>query len=112
MEETAITTLEKVKQTLNLKGKQKDEQITSLIPLVEEWIAGYTNQDMPDEDGKYPRGYEKIAIKMIAYDLNNLEKQGIQSETLSRHSITYASGASSRDYPVDVTKGLRRQLRW
>lgn len=112
MSEKAITSLEKVKETLGLKGNQKDSQIKSLIPQVEEWIEGYTNQDMPDKDGKYPRGYEKIAIKMIAYDLNNLPKQGIQSETLSRHSVTYASGASSRDYPTDVTKGLRRRLRW
>lgn len=106
----AITTLEKVKATLGIKGDQQNEQIKSLIPQVEEWIAGYTNQDIPDKEGKYPRGYEKIAIKMIAYDLNNLPKQGIHSEKLSRHSVTYTT--STRDYPNDVTKGLRRRLRW
>lgn len=110
MPKKAITTLEKVKETLGIKGNQKDEQIKSLIPQVEEWIAGYTNQDMPDKDGKYPRGYEKVAIEMIGYDLNNIDKVGIKSETLSRHSITYAG--DSRDYPVSITKGLRRRLRW
>jgi|SRR5690625_1699691 len=104
----AITTVEKVNATLGTSGK--DERIQALIPQVEEWIKGYTNQEMPDSNGKYPVGYEKIAIKMIAYDLNSLAKQGIQSETLSRHSVTY--NTSIRDYPPDVTKGLRRRLRW
>lgn len=104
----AITTVENVKKALGIKGK--DEQIDALIPLVEEWIKGYTNQVMPDKSGDYPIGYEKIAIEMIGYDLNNIANQGIKSETLSRHSITYAS--ETRDYPVAITKGLRRRLRW
>ena len=102
-----ITTLEKVKKTLGVSNK--DEQIESLIPLVEEWIKGYTNQPMPDDEGNYPEGYEKIAIEMIAYDLNRMAKQGIQSESLSRHSVTYAV---STDYPAHLTEGLRRRLRW
>lgn len=106
----AITTVEKVQKALNIDDKA--EQIEVLIPLVENWIKGYTNQDMPDKNGEYPDGYEQIAIRMIAYDLNNLAKQGIQSETLSRHSITYATGGSTRDYPSEVIKGLRRRLRW
>lgn|SRR5690625_753878 len=106
----AITTVEEFKKATGIEGK--DEQVQELIPLVEDWIKGYTNQDMPDKDGKYPQGYKKIAIKMISYDLNNLAKQGIQSEKLSRHSISYAVGSLSRDYPIDVTKGLRRRLRW
>lgn len=103
-----ITTLEKVLATTGIKGK--DEQITALIPQTEEWIKGYTNQDMPDEDDKYPLGYEKIAIEMIAYDLNSIAKQGIKSESLSRHSVTYEGGSGT--YPIAVTKGLRRRLLW
>lgn len=106
----AITTVEKVQKALNIDDKS--EQIEVLIPLVENWIKGYTNQDMPDSEGNYPDGYEQIAIRMIAYDLNNIAKQGIQSEKLSRHSITYATSSSIRDYPSDVIKGLRRRLRW
>lgn len=104
----AITTVEEVQDTLGIKGK--DEQIAELIPQVEEWIKGYTNKDMPDEEGNYPPGYKKVAIEMIGYDLNNIAKQGIKSESLSRHSVTYASETGS--YPVAITKGLRRRLRW
>jgi|SRR5690625_3139306 len=104
----AITTVPEVQKTLGIKGK--DEQIEALIPQVEAWIAGYTNTPMPDKNGQYPDGYKKIAIEMIGYDLNNIAKQGIKSETLSRHSVTYASETGS--YPVAITKGLRRRLRW
>lgn len=104
----AITTVEEVQKTLGIKGKE--EQIEALIPQVEAWIAGYTNTPLPDEEGNYPRGYKKIAIEMIGYDLNNIAKQGIKSESLSRHSVTYAS--DTHDYPVAITKGLRRRLRW
>ena len=104
----AITTLEEVKSALGVNGN--DEQITALIPLVEEWIAGYTNTNMPDENGEYPRGYKKVAIEMIGYDLNNIAKQGIKSESLSRYSVTF--NTDSKDYPVAITKGLRRKLRW
>lgn len=106
----AITTLEEVKRTLGIKGNQRDEQIQSLIPKVEAWMAGYTNTTLPRKDGTYPQGYEKIAIEMIGYDLNNIAKQGFKSESLSRHSVTYASETGS--YPVAITKGLRRKLRW
>lgn len=105
-----ITTVKEVQKALNISDKA--EQIEALIPLVEDWIKGYTNEDMPDKNGNYPEGYEQIAIRMIAYDLNNLAKQGIQSETLSRHSITFSSGAMSGGYPPELTRGLRRRLRW
>ncbi|MEO7904636.1 MAG: phage head-tail connector protein [Candidatus Saccharimonadales bacterium] len=106
----AITTLEEVKATLNLRGNDKDEQISALIVQVEDWIKGYTNQVIPNSGGFYPHGYEKIAIEMIGYDLNTINKQGVQSESLSRHSITYAAAESN--YPVAITKGLRRRLKW
>jgi len=60
----AITTVHKVQKSLNIDDK--GEQIEALIPLVENWIKGYTNQDMPDKNGNYPEGYEQIAIRMIA----------------------------------------------
>ena len=95
-----ITTLSKVKTILNPKAS--DDQISELIPLVEEWIEGYCNTRF---DGEYPPGYERIAINLIGYEL--ARKHGIKSESLSRYSVTYDD-----DYPPTLTKGLRRKLRW
>lgn len=94
-----MVTLEQIKSALGIKTNSKDEQITSLIPLVEDFIKGYCNiQEVPTE-------YHLNAIKMIEYNLNT--KSGVQSESLSRHSISFTN-----DYPQDVLKGLRRKLRW
>lgn len=97
-----ITSLNKVKSVLQINGTNKDAAIAELIPLVEEWISGYCNQTFADS---YPAGYELIAIKMIEFNLN--QKSGKTSESLSRHSITFET-----DYPSNITKGLRRRLKW
>lgn len=91
--------LEKIKSVLGIKTNNKDEQITALIPIVESHIKGYCYID------EIPSDYDINAIKMIEYQLT--VKSGIKSESLSRHSVTYAD-----DYPKDVLMGLRRRLRW
>jgi Phage gp6-like head-tail connector protein len=97
-----ITTLQKVKSSLQISGTNKDTVITELIPLVEDWIKGYCNQTYTEG---FPAGYELIAIKMIEFNLN--QKSGMSAESLSRHSVTFAE-----DYPKSITKGLRRRLAW
>ena len=37
----------------------------------------------------YPEDVVDCAINMLEWDVNNRDKVGIQSETLSRHSVTY-----------------------
>lgn len=92
-----MVTVEMVQDVLGITNKE--EQISALIPLVENFVKDYCNID------EIPEAYDRNIIKMIEYDLNR--KSGVQSETLSRHSVTY-----SNDYPPDLLKGLRRKLRW
>ena len=92
-----MVTVKMVQDALGIKNKE--EQIGALIPLVENFVKDYCNID------EIPEAYNRNIIKMIEYDLNR--KSGVQSETLSRHSVTY-----SNDYPPDLLKGLRRKLRW
>jgi hypothetical protein len=96
-----ITTLEKTKNVLQINGTNKDLVIIELIPMVEDWIKGYCNDDFTET----PPGYELIAIKIIEFNLN--QKAGFASEGLSRHSVSFAT-----DYPTSITKGLRRKMRW
>lgn len=94
-----ILSKEEVKTALGIKSDNKDDQIDTWIPLVENFVKGYCNiEEIPDE-------YEMNMIKMIEYNLVN--KSGVSSESLSRHSVSYLN-----DYPVSVLKGLRRRLRW
>lgn len=92
-----MVTYVQVQRALGIKGKE--DQIEELIPLVYDYIKSYCNIT------EVPKEYDLNAIKMIEYQLNT--KAGIQSESLSRHSVSYTN-----DYPQDVLKGLRRRLKW
>lgn len=88
-----------VKSAIGITGDNKDDQITTLIELAEEWIKGYCNID------ELPVAYKRNVIKMVEYDLN--KKAGLTSESLSRYSQSF-----SEDYPPDVLRGLKRRLVW
>ncbi|MGJ9384258.1 hypothetical protein [Salipaludibacillus sp. CF4.18] len=69
----------------------KTEQIEALIPLIEGQLENYVGWT------------DFTVIQMIGYHLNN--KIGYQSESLSRHSVSFLD-----DYPPSITKGIRRKL--
>lgn len=54
-----------------------------------------TKEPLIDEDGvmvtkvEYPADVIMGVVNMLEWDLNNRNKVGVQSETLSRHSVTY-----------------------
>jgi len=104
-----ITTLDKVKPFLDISESDttKDEKLSLLIELVEDWMKGYTNDSFTDADDNpvYPAGYELIALKMIAY---NLDQNGNKaSESLGNYSASFLT-----DYPKDITRGLKRKVKW
>lgn len=79
-----------------------DERLQELITEAEYEIREYCNH--PYLDG-LPLAYRKNIRKMVEFDVNR--KTGLTSESLSRHSVGYAT-----DYPQDVYKGLKRRLTW
>jgi hypothetical protein len=101
----AVTSLEKVKSVLRKSDSSFDEVITNLIPIVEDYMKGYCNDDFLDDEGKvsYPKGYEFIAIRIIQYVLNN--KAGLNSEGIDVYNSVF-----STDFPADVLRGLKRRL--
>ena len=55
-------------------------------------IQRYTNNDFKrhlTDEGEYPMDVKMGVINMLNWDLENRSKVGIQSETISRHSVTY-----------------------
>lgn len=63
---------------------------------------------------EYPADIKMGAIEMLKYDLDKREKQGIQSESLSRYSVTYAQQTednTSIGYPKSVVSFLKPYCR-
>jgi hypothetical protein len=74
------------------------------------------NEDVPDMDSvavnkvKYPASVKMGVVNMMKWDLENREKVGIQSETISRHSVTYFNmdgDNSMMGYPKSLLGFLR-----
>ncbi len=110
----AITTLERAKAVLMIEGTGHDALIASLIPLVEEDYIAIRNADFEkDENGQpiYPPSAELTAVDMIGYRLNTAGQAGIQSETLGRHSVTFAA-VGSAGYPEAITNKIKRCVAW
>ena len=109
----AITTLANVKTFLGLTSTTKDALITMFIPMVESDFLRIRNKafDTDDDDAiVYPNGSELTAIKMIAYLLYDSSKSGVagavKSESLSRHSITFAEVIDS--YPAGLVSRIQK----
>ena len=66
---------------------------------------------------QYPDDIKDAAVNMLTWDVNNRGKVGIQSETLSRHSVTYynmGADAQVMGYPVSIMGSLKpyRKMRF
>ena len=59
----------------------------------------------------YPDDVVECALDMMDYELNKSDaiKRGIQSETLSRHSVSYVQ--PSEAYPQDIMDALRPHMK-
>ncbi len=59
---------------------------------------------------EYPADVVQCALNLLEWEINNRDKVGIQSETLSRHSVTYfAQDANNQvmGYPVSLLGCLK-----
>lgn len=62
----------------------------------------------------YPVDVKMGVVNMLEWDLNNRSKVGIQSETISRHSVTYFSmdgDNASMGYPKSLTGFLKPYIK-
>lgn len=85
-------TVDEVKQLLQIKTTAKDDYLNAVLPLVEDHVKEYCNRDFVNDDTgevEYPGGVKLAIAKWCEF---HMREAGIQSETLSRHSVTYAQG--------------------
>lgn len=63
---------------------------------------------------EYPVDVQMGVVNMLKWDLENREKVGIQSETISRHSVTYFNmdgDNSALGYPKSLTGFLKPYMK-
>ena len=74
----AITTLNTTKTILGISGTAQDTRITALIPFVEADYLRIRNKafDLNETATVYPTGAELTAIKMIGFQLYNINQAG------------------------------------
>ena len=83
----------KVENTIEISQSQYNDGVYYITSIEDGNIA--LNKVLFDEEDvlitkvEYPFDIQMGAVEMIKWDLNNRDKVGIQSETISRHSVTY-----------------------
>lgn len=105
----AIITRANAKTLLNITDTSKDERIDLLIPIIENYIIKYCNNEFSDSGVQvFPIGIRTAVISMLAFHLDQSKVSGVQSESIGDYSVTFGSGG---DYPAHILKGLKTYCR-
>lgn len=75
-----------------IQTEEDDLALEARLQALELLIQGYTNNNFKrhlTEDGEYPMDVKMGAVNLLKWELENREKAGIQSETISRHTVNY-----------------------
>lgn len=94
--------------------KSSDAAVSLFLDAVEQAIKGTTNNDFSkyaDEYGEihWPADIKMGVLELARWEESSRGKQGISSETISRHSVSYAAptGAETEaGYPSYLMKFL------
>lgn len=85
-----------------------DAALARKTAAVESAIKGYTHNTFVDRvtgEVFWPPDVVEGAIKLLVYDATTRSKAGIKSESISRHSVTYADGGGTDaglGYPAEL----------
>jgi len=75
-----------------IQTEEEDQALEARLQALELLIQGYTNNNFKRHltaDGEYPMDVKMGAVNLIKWELCNREKAGIESETISRHTVNY-----------------------
>ena len=109
-----LMTVEELRQYISTD--ETDEVLAAKLSALELTIRNYTNNNFT-KDGvvEYPADVKLAAVNILKWQLKNeaansgdTSKKDIQSETLSRHSVTYAADATEADLSEDF--GVPKKL--
>ena len=101
-----------------LETDEEDYVLEAKLQALEQMIQGYTNNNfrryMVEGVVEYPMDVKMGVVNLMKWDMNNRDKVGVQSESISRHSVTYfdmGADNSVMGYPKALTGFLKPYMR-
>ena len=109
-----LMTVEELRQYISTD--ETDQVLEARLQALELTIRNYTNNTFTKNGVvEYPADVKLAAANILKWQLKNeaaaagdTSKKDIQSETLSRYSVTYAADASEAD--IEVNFGVQKKL--
>jgi hypothetical protein len=105
----------KVGDTLQLTESDfMQDELVTVMTVADGSVA--VNEDLTDESGvvvtkvKYPTDVKMGVVNLMKWELDNREKVGVASESISRHSVTYVDQTgdnTTMGYPVALMGFLK-----
>ena len=96
-----LTSVNEIKIICGISGSLYDQQISTLLPVVESYIQEATACTF-DTGSAYPDGLKLAAGHMITYLLYKTKNSNISSETVGGYSVSF-----NNQYPDDINEMLR-----
>lgn len=109
-----LMTVEELRKYITTE--EADEMLAARLEALELTIRNYTNNTFT-KDGvvEYPADVKLAAVNILKWQIKNeaaaagdTSKKDIQSETLSRYSVTYATDVSESD--IEAKFGVPKKL--
>ena len=75
-----------------IETDESDQVLEAKLQALELSVQGYTNNNFKRHltpEGEYPMDVKMGVVNLMKWELGNRDKVGVQSETISRHSVTY-----------------------
>jgi hypothetical protein len=111
----AVITTDEVKIFLQITDTSKDDLIDALIPIVQDNIIEYCNDDFTTNSVQsFPVGLKLVASQMIGYDMSIMSggggSIGMQSESQGEYSYSrYSSNSGiAGEYPASILASLNK----
>lgn len=109
----------KVGDTLQItESDMMSNELVTVSAVADDSVT--VNEDLVDESGvvitkvKYPMDVKMGVVNLMKWELNNREKVGVASESISRHSVTYVDQTgenTTMGYPVALMGFLKAYRR-
>lgn len=115
-----VSTLFKVGDTVQLSNSAYNNGLYTITSIDAENGCMGLNEALTDESDVlvtkvvYPMDVKMGVVNMLKWDLDNRDKVGIQSETISRHSVTYFNmdgDNSTIGYPKSLVGFLKPYMK-
>jgi hypothetical protein len=97
----AIITKDEVKTLLNISDTSKDDFITAMIPITEDFVIRYCNNDFTDADSvtTFSAGLKLPVVQLIKFAM---EYKGVSSEGIGDYSVSFFGAI-----PESIRTGLK-----